>query len=189
MGKSALTELDYLLESSDDRAGALGFGLGPKPPAPKRKFNQTVVLEKLQAIADAIVNDKELPAELEIAQAEEVLLAGTSMGGARPKAVVEDNGGLWIAKFNRPDDRWNNARIEHAMLALARTCGLTTAESKVVSVGGRDVLLVKRFDREKADGGYRRARMVSALTLLRTEDLPSPEASGRTFCLSRSCAG
>jgi serine/threonine-protein kinase HipA len=85
---------------------------------------------------------------------------------------VEDGDGLWIAKFNRPDDKWNNARIEHAMLALARTCGLTTAESKVVGIGGRDVLLVKRFDREKTNAGYRRARMVSALTLLKAEDSP-----------------
>ncbi|MDV7400785.1 HipA domain-containing protein, partial [Arthrospira platensis SPKY1] len=75
-----------------------------------------------------------------------------------------------MAKFNRPDDPWNNARVEHAMLTLARTCGLVTAESRVVDVAGRDVLLVKRFDREKTDAGYRRARMVSALTLLRAED-------------------
>jgi serine/threonine-protein kinase HipA len=92
------------------------------------------------------------------------------MGGARPKAVVEDDTGLWLAKFNRPDDRWNNARVEHAMLTLARACGITAAESKVVPVAGRDVLLVKRFDREKVEHGYLRARMVSALTLLRAED-------------------
>jgi len=170
VGKSPLSELDYLLESPDDRAGALSFGLGQKPPAPKRKFNQTIALDKLQARADAIVNDEELPADPEVVQAEELLLEGTSMGGARPKVVVEDGEGLWIAKFNRSDDRWNYARIEHAMLVLARACGLTTAESKIVSIGGRDVLLVKRFDREKTEAGYQRARMVSALTLLRTDD-------------------
>jgi serine/threonine-protein kinase HipA len=65
------------------------------------------------------------------------------MGGARPKAVVENGDGLWVAKFNRPDDRWNSARAEHAMLTLARACGLTTAEDRVVTIGGRDVLLVK----------------------------------------------
>jgi serine/threonine-protein kinase HipA len=43
-GKAVLSELDYLLNSPDDRAGALGFGLGPTPPAPKRKFNQTCFL-------------------------------------------------------------------------------------------------------------------------------------------------
>src|SRR6266849_4765338 len=169
-GQAVLSELDYLLNSPDDRAGALSFGLGQKPPAPKRKFNQTIVLAKLQAIADAIVNDEELPDDAEVTQAGALLLEGTSMGGARPKAVVEDDEGLWIAKFNRSDDKWNQARIERAMLVLAQACGLTTAESKVVAVGARDVLLIKRFDREKTDAGYQRARMVSALTLLRTED-------------------
>src|SRR5712671_849016 len=169
-GQAVLSELDYLLNSPDDRAGALSFGLTQKPPAPKRKFNQTIVLAKLQAIADAIVNDEESPDDPEVTQAGELLLEGTSMGGARPKAVVEDDEGLWVAKFNRSDDKWNHARIEHAMLALAQACGLTTAESKVVSIGARDVLLIKRFDRANTDAGYRRARMVSALTLLRAED-------------------
>ncbi|GGI25923.1 MULTISPECIES: hypothetical protein [Bradyrhizobium] len=50
------------------------------------------------------------------------MLLGTSMGGARPKAVVEDDHGFWIAKFNRPDDRWNNTRVERAMLELAKVC-------------------------------------------------------------------
>jgi serine/threonine-protein kinase HipA len=170
VGKSPLSELDYLLESPDDRAGALSFGLGQRPPAPRRKFNQTIALDKLQARADAIVNDEELPADPEVVQAEELLLEGTSMGGARPKVVVEDDEGLWIAKFNRSDDRWNYAQIERAMLVLARACGLTTAECKVVSIGARDVLLIKRFDREKTEAGYQRARMVSALTLLRAND-------------------
>jgi serine/threonine-protein kinase HipA len=53
---------------------------------------------------------------------------------------------------------------------LARACDIHSAESKVVTVGDRDVLLVKRFDREKAEDEYRRARMISGLTLLRTED-------------------
>ncbi len=103
-------------------------------------------------------------------QVKSLLLIGTSMGGARPKAVVEDGEGLWIAKFNRPDDHWNSARVEHAMLLLARACGLIAAESRVVEVAGRDVLLVRRVDRDKAPGGYRRVRMISALTLLRSED-------------------
>jgi serine/threonine-protein kinase HipA len=169
-GKPQLSELDYLLYSPDDRAGALGFGLNQKPPAPKRTFNKTLDLDKLQDIADAIIKDEELPTDAMHAQIEDLMLIGTSMGGARPKAVAEDDSGLWVAKFNRPDDKWNNARVEHAMLVLARTCGLSTAESRVIDVAGRDVLLVKRFDREKTPAGYLRARMISALSLLRTED-------------------
>jgi serine/threonine-protein kinase HipA len=168
-GKPELNELDYLLHSPDDRAGALGFGLNAVPPAPLRTFNKTLDLKKLQAIADQIVDDK-VTAHDTVSQVHQLLLVGTSMGGARPKAVVEDEHGLWLAKFNRRDDKWNHARVEHAMLQLGRTCGLTTADSRVVSVGERDVVLVKRFDRRKVEDGYTRARMVSALTLLRAED-------------------
>ena len=170
VGKSQLSELDYLLYAPDDRAGALGFGLNQIPPSPKRLFNQTLELGKLQQVADAILREEELPAIEDHAQIQDLMLIGTSMGGARPKAVVENAEGLWIAKFNCPDDKWNQACVEHSMLVLARACGLTAAASKIVDIGGRDVLLVKRFDREKTPEGYLRARMVSALTLLRAED-------------------
>lgn len=169
-GKIQLGEIDYLLYSPDDRAGALGFGLNQAPPAPKREFNQTLDLTKLQEIADAIIREDDISPENAEAQILDLMLAGTSMGGARPKAVVEDNEGLWLAKFNRQDDKWNSACVEQSMLHLARSCGLKVAESRITSIGGRDVLLVKRFDREKADEGYTRSRMISALTVLRSED-------------------
>ena len=170
-GKAPLGELDYLLESPDDRAGALSFGLGPEPPAFHRKFNRTLDLAKLQNIADAIVRDDISGQDpVDAAQIQELMLVGTAMGGARPKAVVEDDKGLWIAKFNRSDDRWNYAKVEHAMLTLARNCGISTAESQTVKVGNTDVLLVRRFDRFKNDKGYVRARMISGLTLLQTDE-------------------
>ena len=128
LGKAQPGEMEYLLHSPDDRAGALGFGLNQTPPAPRRAFNQTLDLAKVQSIADALVADDDCWEGVGAAigavdheQVENLLLIGTSMGGARPKAVVEDAAGLWIAKFNRPDDNWNSARVENAMLILART--------------------------------------------------------------------
>ena len=169
-GQAMLGELDYLLYAPDNRTGALSFGLNREPPAPRRRIATTLDLADLQRMADAIIADDELPMDPESEHARLLLLAGSSMGGARPKAVVQDNNDLWMAKFNRPDDRWNHARVEHAMLILARECGLSVAESRIETVGGRDVLLVKRFDREKTDEGFRRARLLSALTLLRADD-------------------
>jgi serine/threonine-protein kinase HipA len=148
----------------------LGFGLNQVPPAPLRKFNKTIDLEKLQELAEALVKD-EIPADPEAQQVQDLLLLGTSMGGARPKAVVQDDAGLWIAKFNRPDDRWNNTRVEHAMLRLARQCGISVAESRIETIAGRDVLLIKRFDREQTAEGYTRARMISGLTALRADEV------------------
>ncbi len=168
-GKPQLGELDYLFESPDDRAGALSFGLNNIPSPPLRKFNKTLDLEKLQALADALIQD-DFPNDPDAPQVQDLLLLGTSMGGARPKTVIQDDDALWLAKFNRADDRWNSTRVEHAMLRLARECGITTAESRVVTVGSKDVLLIKRFDREKTPPGYTRARMVSGLTILRTDE-------------------
>lgn len=168
-GKPALGEMDYLLQSPDDRAGALGFGLNTIPPAPRRQFNKTLDLAKLQSLADALIED-EIPSDPDAPQVQELLLLGTSMGGARPKAVVQDDVGLWIAKFNEPDDRWNYARVEHAMLRLARQCGINASESRLETVAGKDVLLVKRFDRQKLTGGYARARMISGLTILNSDE-------------------
>jgi serine/threonine-protein kinase HipA len=171
-GIAKLGELDYLLESPDDRAGALGFGEKVSPPAPLRKFNQTLDLVRLQETAEALIRD-EIPADPNAPQVQDLLLLGTSMGGARPKAVIQDQGELWIAKFARPDDRWNNERVEHAMLQLAQRCGITTAESRIEPIARKDALLVKRFDRQSTANGYTRTRMISGLTVLRAVDAVS----------------
>jgi len=168
-GITKLGELDYLLESPDDRAGALGFGEKVTPPAPRREFNQTLDLARLQETAEALMRD-DFPNDPNAPQVQDLLLLGTSMGGARPKAVIEDDGALWIAKFGRSDDRWNAERVEDAMLRLARQCGIRAAESRVERIGGKDVLLVKRFDRARAGDTYTRSRMISSLTVLRADD-------------------
>ena len=165
------------MEAPDDRAGALGFGLNVEPPAPLRRFNRTLDLGRIQEAADAIIRDDPDRGGSAATQVEDLLLLGTSMGGARPKAVVEEDGSLWIAKFGRDDDRWNQPRVEHALLNLAQRCGLHVADSRLVTVGDRDVLLVRRFDRETGEDGYRRHRMVSALTLLRVGDSPAERSS------------
>lgn len=175
-GIAELGEFDYLLHSADDRAGNLGFGLNQQPPSPRGKFNKTIELAELQKIAEALMREEDDKTG-EAVPVQDLMLIGTSIGGARPKTVVEDNDGLWIAKFNCPDDRWNNTRVERAMLELAKICGITVATSRVETIAGKDVLLVKRFDREKTGNGYTKARMISGLTLLRAEE--APEARDR----------
>src|SRR5665648_186032 len=56
IGQSHLQDFDYLMHGPDDRAGALGFGLGVEPPAPRRQFNRTLELESLQQISEDIIN-------------------------------------------------------------------------------------------------------------------------------------
>jgi serine/threonine-protein kinase HipA len=88
------------------------------------------------------------------------------MGGARPKATIEDAQSLWLGKFPARDDRFNLQRVEFATLDLARRCGLNVAQARLQAVGASDVLMVQRFDREHTNQGYLRFGLVSGLTVL-----------------------
>jgi serine/threonine-protein kinase HipA len=163
LNRTDLSEVEYLLHSPEDRVGALSFGRGKSPPPPASRFNKVLELRKLLEFANAVEKDDEI--ELP-PQVEELIQPGTSLGGARPKNVVETDDGLWIAKFPAQGDRWNNARVEASMLALARECNIHSCDCHVVSIGDDDVLLVRRFDRVKVKGGYLRSRFVSGLTVV-----------------------
>lgn len=156
-----LHEMDYLLHGPQDGAGYLSFGLKADPPAPRRQYNRTHQLAELIAAAQAIEDGKPVPMHLL-----EQLDPGTSMGGARPKATIEDANCLWLGKFPTKDDRCNLQRIEYATLDLARRCGLNVAQARLQAVGASDVLMVRRFDREYTDKGYLRFGLVSGLTVL-----------------------
>lgn len=162
-----LTELDYLLNGPDDGAGNLSFGLAPMPPGPRRPFNRTHQLEELIEAADSLEADGRLPHEVL-----EQLEPGTSMGGARPKATVEDDHAIWLAKFPEKGDRHNMQRIEYATLELARAAGLNVCGTRLQAVGNRDVLMLRRFDREwNPDANYfQRHGLLSGLTIVDAED-------------------
>ena len=132
-----LEEFDYLLGGPDDRAGALGFGVAVEPPAPMPRFAGALELDRLQRAADAVTTGTPERAGAAGARVAELLWPGTSLGGARPKAVVQDADGLWIAKFGSRNDRWNHPRVEHGMLALAQACGLQVADSRMETVADR----------------------------------------------------
>lgn len=73
----------------------------------------------------------------------------TSYGGMRPKCTYKDeDGNLWIAKFNLPSDPYDMAITEHVALEMSRAMGLKTSDSKVLTLdSGENVFLSKRFDR------------------------------------------
>ena len=156
-----LDEIDYLLHGPQDGAGYLSFGATLNPPTAKRRYNRTHQLADLIAAAEAIEEGKRVPVHIL-----EQIEPGTSMGGARPKATIEDDDRLWVGKFPEKADCCNLQRVEYATLELARRCGIAVCNSRVQAVGGHDVLMVERFDRERTEGGYHRFGFVSGLTLL-----------------------
>lgn len=159
----SLPELDYVLGVSDvARAGALRFAVDGAFVTANEDVPPLVKLAELLGAADRIERDEAHAADLAL-----LLAPGSSLGGARPKASVRDqHGKLCIAKFPRETDEYSVERWEQIALELARSAGIEVAESRLLSVAGRDVLLSQRFDRR----GGERVHFASALTLLGLRD-------------------
>jgi serine/threonine-protein kinase HipA len=162
-----LTALTYLLESGSDRIGALDFQASATVYVPRTGVSAS--LDELASAADHVERGVPLPAALD-----EALLHGSSIGGARPKALLRDRGRSLIAKFSSTSDPYSVVKGEFIAMELAARSGLSVAPVHLASALGKDVLLVERFDR--ADSGGRRG-MVSALTVLGLDELGGRYAS------------
>ncbi len=159
-----LDEMTYMMNSSSDRIGSIDFQSSSSNYQPRDEEQAT--LAELQNAAEIITSGKKLPVELE-----KELLHGTALGGARPKAMIVDNDIKYIAKFSTSTDTYDIVKSEYIAMKLAALCGINTAEVKLVHTAGKDALLVKRFDREKAaDNKWYRNAMISGLTVLQLDE-------------------
>lgn len=165
-----LDELTYLLESGSDRIGALDFQQSAKIYAPRDA--QTATLQELMTGAERIEKGVPLTPALE-----QALLGGSSLGGARPKAMIIERDRKYIAKFSSQSDITNVVKGEYVTMRLAAMIGLDVAPVRLVRVAKRDVLLIERFDREPEGAGWTRHMMVSALTLLGLDEMMGRYAS------------
>lgn len=159
---NSLSEIDYMLSSSSNRFGALDFQVRRENYVAR---DDSATLDELHEAAIILDEGGEPSSSLDAA-----LLHGTTLGGARPKATLTDSdGGEWLAKFASSDDRvFSVVNAEGAMLELARRAGIPVPESKVISSLGKEVLLVKRFDRDDTGG---RRHVVSGLTMAQTDEM------------------
>lgn len=167
-------ELTYLLESGSDRIGALDFQLSPTEYIP-RSANK-VTLEELLESAQRVEQGVPLTPDLDMA-----LFHGSSIGGARPKALIEDREKKYVAKFSSSSDLYSVVKGEYIAMRLAAMAGLNVAPVKLTTASSKDVLLVERFDRKKSDQGWMREAMVSALTLFGLDELMARYASYETL--------
>lgn len=166
----ALHELAYLLASGSDRIGALDFQRSPSEYEPRTV--QTATLEELLSAAEKVETGVPLAPDLDLA-----LFHGTSLGGARPKAMIQDGDTKMIAKFSSSTDTYNVVKAEYVAMRLAAQAGLKVAPVRLEHVAGKDVLLVERFDRIRTDDGWTRKAMVSALTLFGLDEMMARYAS------------
>lgn len=153
-----LSLLEYLFFAGDDRFGALGVSTSSTEYLPRR-------LGPLPALADAdeiqelirkVQNNEAVP------QAQERLISpGATMGGARPKALVNIAGEQWVIKFADGDPA-DTPLIEHAAMTLAQKASIRVAETRPVRLIHGHAVAIKRFDR----AGGRRLHSLSARVAL-----------------------
>lgn len=165
-----LYESDFLLGVYDEtRMGALRFSLEEGGPfLSDDKTTAAPPWATLRTLENASREFEKDERGLSDKWLNQLLKPGSSLGGARPKATVQDpEGNLWIAKFPSKHDEGNTGAWEKVVHDLARMCGLNVPESKLehFSKDG-STFLVKRFDR----AGNRRIHFSSAMTMLGKTD-------------------
>lgn len=157
-------ELTFLLSSGSDRAGAIDFQPSAETYRPREE--KAASLEALLDAAGRVERGEPIPDALEAA-----LFHGSSIGGARPKALIETEDRKFIAKFSATNDTYAVVKAEFIAMRLATLAGLAVAPVQLTSVNGKDVLLVERFDRVASRLGWTRRPMVSALTMFGLDEM------------------
>jgi serine/threonine-protein kinase HipA len=159
-----LDEMTYLLQSGSDRIGGLDFQESATTYVPR--VSRAATLEELLEAASLVERGVPLSPELD-----QALNHGTSIGGARPKALIESAGAKYVAKFSASNDRVNVVKGEFVTMRLAALCGMDVAPVKLAHALGKDILLIERFDREHTQSGWTRKIMTSALTLFGLDEM------------------
>src|SRR5215472_8305317 len=186
-----LPESQYLVHAGSQRVGALDIRSSRESSATPG-FGTWNNLEYLMEAAQRIDEGLPVPSQLE-----EIFAEGSALGGARPKATVRDDERvLWLAKFPSRKDPMAVPVVETATLRLGSAVGLTVPPVRLIELGSRTVMLIRRFDRYWAKAGLvaplpedllstapayglaeKRLAFVSGLTLLACDEMESPDKS------------
>lgn len=162
-----LTESEFMLGVSDYfRIGALRLKIDDEFVHHSTNFPKLLHLNQLQDSTLNMENNSYSKDDLKI-----LLYPSSSLGGARPKASIEDKGKLYIAKFSSINDLHSVILWEAVMLELAKRSKIHTARYKIIKVNQKPVILVERFDRN----GNVRIPFMSAMTLLKVSEKHNAE--------------
>ena len=167
---SKLYDSDYLLGVCDEtRMGGIRFKSAPDGPfLSDDKETAAPPWTTLRTLEEASRNFENDESGLTEKWLNQLIRPGSSLGGARPKATVEDTKKqLWIAKFPSKNDENDTGAWEMTAHDLAVLCGLNVPEAKLEKFSPLgSTFLVKRFDRL----GSKRIHFASAMTLLGKTD-------------------
>jgi serine/threonine-protein kinase HipA len=154
-----LSLLEYLYFAGDDRFGALGVSTSTREYAPRRLGPLPTLkdADELHELIRKVQNNEPVPPEQR-----SLISPGATMGGARPKGLIEIAGDQWVIKFSDGDPA-DTPLIEHAAMTLAQKAGIRTAQTMPVRLTHGHAVAIKRFDRE----GRLRRHSLSACVALR----------------------
>ena len=164
-----LSLLEYLYFAGDERFGALGVsrsGQGYEPhrtgPLPELRD-----VEEIHELVRKVLDNEPVP------ESKRRLIApGATLGGARPKALIEADGAQSVVKFAEPGDPTDTPLIEHACMTLAARAGIRVAPTRSIRLIDGHAVAVLRFDREGSGAVARRVHAQSAFVALRAEGSP-----------------
>jgi serine/threonine-protein kinase HipA len=165
-----LSTLDYLYFAGDDRFGALGVSTSDASYRPRRHgpvpqlADVPTMLSLVRQVEDGEPVDERL---------RRLITPGATLGGARPKALLQISGEPWIVKFAESGDPLDSPLIEHATMTLAAQAGIDACETRVIRVADGHAVAIRRFDR----AGPARHHALSAHVALRAagEEYGYPE--------------
>ncbi len=165
-------EAEWVLHPRAVGTGVLRFSENADVLPDTRDAYPACTLEQLFEVAMALATGGNIDPPMR-----QIMGAMSSLGGARPKALVIEDGKQYIAKFEKPNDPFNIPRVEAACLKAAERCGIETAKAHVVDIRpDRVALLVERFDRnaEGAPIHYLSARSLANIGRVRAgrDDVP-----------------
>ena len=165
----AIDEVDYLLGVFDStRQGSLRYSVPDSDDwlSASNEVPPIIELKRLLFASNEIARGNERNGQIK-----ELLDAGSgSLGGARPKASVVDEGKLLLAKFSHPGDEWDVIAWEKTALDIAGAAGMAVPSSKLVRIGGDSALLLERFDRSGSLEKGERIPYLSAMSLIGAYD-------------------
>lgn len=168
----ALSEMDYLLAVDDfSRVGALRLrdsdGCWHRTVAAGRRSTPPLIeLDRIFQASRALERGQETTEDLRYLQGK-----GTSLGGMRPKCtMVDEDGWLAIGKFPSVGDTRSVTRGEVLALKLASRAGIDAAPTRIVQLDDAPVAVIRRFDRDGADGRIPYQSVASLLQASREED-------------------
>lgn len=154
-----LSLLEFLYFAGDDRFGALGVSTSAEEYLPRR-------LGPLPGLTDAdqihdlirrvLANEPVPPVQ------KQLISPGVTLGGARPKALLDIAGEQWVIKFS-DGEATDVPLIEHATMTLAEKARIRVAPTRAVRLVHGHAVAIRRFDRAAG----RRLHCLSAHVALR----------------------